>query len=115
MKENFNGQSIVLAAAGVDNVIAIDDNIIIIIFIIKDTKLYVLVVTLSAKHNHKLSKLLSKRFERSVYWNEDKTRSKNKNMRNKYRYFIESKFVGVNILLAWFIQIKITIQKDIKP
>ena len=113
MKENFNGRSIVLAAAGVDNVIAIDDNIII--FVIKDTKLYVLVVTLLAKHNHKLSKLLSKRFERSVYWNEDKTRSKNKNTRNKYRYFIESKFVGVNRLFAWFIQIKITIQKDIKP
>ena len=40
-----------------------------IIFTMKDTKVYVLVVTLSAKDNQKLPKILSKRFERSVYWN----------------------------------------------
>ena len=39
-----------------------------IIFTIKDTQLYVPVVTLSAKDNQKLSKLLSEEFERSVYW-----------------------------------------------
>ena len=38
-----------------------------IIFTMKDTKLYVLEVTLSARGNEKLSKLLSKRTERSVY------------------------------------------------
>ena len=38
-------------------------------FTIKDTKLYVPVVTLSTKDNQKLSKLLSTRFERSVHWN----------------------------------------------
>ena len=38
-----------------------------IIFTIKDTKLFVPVVTLSSKDNQKLSKLLSKWFERSVY------------------------------------------------
>ena len=38
-----------------------------IIFTIKDTQLYVPVVTLSAKDNQKLSKLLSEEFERSVY------------------------------------------------
>ena len=38
----------------------------------KDTKLYVTVVTLSSKDNQKLSKLLSKGFEISVYWNEYK-------------------------------------------
>ena len=37
------------------------------IFTIKNTKLYVPVVTLSAKNNQKLSKLLSKRFERSNF------------------------------------------------
>ena len=36
-------------------------------FTIKDTKLYVPVVILSARDNQKLSKLLSKVFERSVY------------------------------------------------
>ena len=43
-----------------------------IIFAVKDTKLYVTVVTLSSKDNQKLSKLLSKGFEISVYWNEYK-------------------------------------------
>ena len=43
-----------------------------IIFTIKATKLYVPVVTLSAKNNQKLSKLVSKGFERSVYWNDIK-------------------------------------------
>ena len=35
-------------------------------FVTKDTKLYVPVITLSAKDNQKLSKLLGKGFERSV-------------------------------------------------
>ena len=51
----------VLTTAGVDKVNANDDNII---FTIKDTKLYVLLVTLSAKNSQKLSKSLSKGFER---------------------------------------------------
>ena len=52
--------------------------LIIFFFTIKDTKLYVLVVTLSAKDNKKLSALLSKESERSIYWNEYKTKSENK-------------------------------------
>ena len=68
-----------------------------IIFTIKDTKFYVPVVTFSAKNNQKLSKLLSKGFERLVYWNEYKT-IENKNATNEYRYFLESSFVGVNRL-----------------
>ena len=38
-----------------------------IIFTIKDTTLFVPVVTLSAKENQKLSIVLSKGFKRSVY------------------------------------------------
>ena len=38
-----------------------------VIFIIKDTKLYVAIVTLSARENKILSKLVSKGFERPVY------------------------------------------------
>ena len=52
-----------------------DDNNVI--FTIKDTKLYVPVVALSARDNRKISKILSKEFERSVYWNEYKTKSEN--------------------------------------
>ena len=55
----------VLSAADSDNTNANPNNII---FTIKDTKLSVPVVTLSAKENQKISKLLSKVFERSFYW-----------------------------------------------
>ena len=41
--------------------------ILIIFSLSKAQKLYVLVVTLSARDNKKLSNLLSKGFERSVY------------------------------------------------
>ena len=67
-------------------------------FTIKNTKLYVFVVTFSAKYYQKLSKLLCKGFEISVYWNKYKTKSENKYGTNKYGYFHESNFVGVNRL-----------------
>ena len=50
------------------------------------------------KDNQKLSKRLSKGFERSVYWSEYKTKSVNKNTTNEYR--IESNFVGVDRLFV---------------
>ena len=71
-----------------------------IIFTNKNTKLHVPVITLSAKDNQKLSKLLSKWFEKSVYWNEYKTKTENKNTANEYRYLLESNFVGINRLFA---------------
>ena len=82
----------VLSAAGNGNAKGNDDNII---FTIKDTKLYVPVVTLSARDNQKLTKPHSKGFERSVYWNEYKTKSENKNTTSEYRYFLKSNLVGV--------------------
>ena len=51
-----------------------DDNNIIVT--IKETKLFVSVLTLSARDKQELSTHLSKRFERSVYWNEYKTKQK---------------------------------------
>ena len=87
------------SAAGTDNVNDnVNDNNII--FTIKDTKLHVPVVTLSARDNQKLSKLRSKGFERSVYWNEYKTKRDHKIMTNEYRYFIELNFVEVNRLFV---------------
>ena len=61
----------VLSASDKDNANSALNNII---FTIKDTKLYVRVVTLSAKDNQKLSKLFNKGLERSVFWNEYKTK-----------------------------------------
>ena len=40
-----------------------------IIFTIKDTRLFVPAVTLSARDNQKLSELARKVFGRSIYWN----------------------------------------------
>ena len=86
-----------MSAAGADNTNANSNNII---FTIKDVKLYVLVVTLSVKDNKKLSKLLSRKFERSVYWNKFKTKNENKNAANENIYFLESNFVGVDRLFV---------------
>ena len=90
----------VFSTGGTENVINEDVNVNKIIFNFKYTKLYVPVVTLSARDNQKLPKLLSKGFERSVYWNEYKTKSENKNTTNELRYFPELNFIGINRLFV---------------
>ena len=70
----------------------------------KDTKLYVPVITLSAKDNQNLSKRLSKGLERSVYWNEYKTESENKKRQMNTDIFS-------NQILFLFIQIKMIMLK----
>ena len=75
----------VLAVAVNDNTDANPDNII---FTVKDTKLHVAVLILSAKDNQKLLKLHTKRFEKSVYWDEYKTKSENKNTTNEDRIIL---------------------------
>ena len=57
-----------MSAAGNDNTNGNPDNII---FTITDTKLFVPVVTLSARDNQKLSKFLSKEFEKIQQMNLD--------------------------------------------
>ena len=59
-----------MSAAAAETINNTNSNSIILTF--KDTKLYVPFVTLSARDNQKLAKLLSKSFERSVYWNKYK-------------------------------------------
>ena len=88
----------VLPSAGNEN--DVNDNANNIIFTIKDTKFYVLLVTLSAADSQKLLKVFSKGFERLVYWNGFKTKGENKNKANEFRYFLESNFLGVNRLFA---------------
>ena len=88
----------ILFPAGNENVINDNKNAKNDISTTKDTKLYVPVVTLSARDNQNLSKLLSKAFERSVYWNEYKTKRESKNATSEYRHILESKFDGVNKL-----------------
>ena len=57
----------VLFVLGTENIDANSNNVV---FTTKDTKLYVPVATSLAKDNQKVSKLLSREFERSLYWNE---------------------------------------------
>ena len=89
----------VLPADDNDSEIANDANANRPIFSIKDTKLYIPVVTFSVRHHQKLSKSRSKGFERSpkrfnkgfersLYWNKYKTKSDNKNTTNEFRCFI---------------------------
>ena len=94
----------VLSAADVDNVNANSNNVI---FTINDTKLYVPVVTLSAKDNQKLSKRLSKGFERSGCWNEYKAERENKKQQLNTNSFSDQ------ILMFEFIQTKMAMLKDL--
>ena len=87
-----------LSANGTDNNDADPHNII---FTIKDTKLYVPVITLSAK-------VLNKEFKRSVYWNENEN-----NTANNYRYFLESNLYELKGCFD-LIQIIMTVLKGIK-
>ena len=84
-----------------------------VIYTIKDSKLYILIDTLSAKDNQKLSKLLRKGFERSVCWIEYKAKCENKNTTNEYRYFWNQTLYKLTDCLSWFTDI--TILKGIKP
>ena len=54
------------------------------VFIINDTKLYVPVVTLSKEDNKDFIEQQNKGFQRSIYWNEYKTKEK----RNKMQMLI---------------------------
>ena len=71
-----------------------------IIFTINDKNLYAPVVILSIKDNQKVSKVFFTGFERSAYWDKYKTKIENKSTANEYRYFLDSKFAGVNRLFV---------------
>ena len=80
----------VLSASGNDNVINKNNNANNFVFTIKYRKLYVPDVNYQQESSkiiknyyQKSSKLLRKRFERSIYWNECKTKTENKNTANE--------------------------------
>ena len=72
------------------------------VFIINDTKLYVLVVTLSKEDNEDFIKQQNKGFQRSIYWNEYKTKERNENAdANVFKYInLDPSFQGVNRLFV---------------
>ena len=92
----------VLSVAGTDNANGNNDENHII-FTIKDTKLYIPVAIIRScckLISKRQSKLLSNRFEKSVYWNEHKTKNENKNTAKEYRYFLKLNFVDVSRLFV---------------
>ena len=75
------------------------------VFIINHTKLYVLVVTLLKEDNKDFIDQQNKGFQRSIYWNEYKTKEKdedaNANNANTVRYIsLDLSFQGLNRLFV---------------
>ena len=72
------------------------------VFIINDTKLYVPVVTLSKEDNKDFIEQQNKGFQRSIYWNEYKTKEINEDVdANAFKYInLDPSFQGVNRLFA---------------
>ena len=72
------------------------------VFIINDTKLYVPVVTLSKEDNKDFIEQQNKGFQRSIYWNEYKTKEQTENAdANVFKYInLDPSFQGVNRLFA---------------
>ena len=72
------------------------------VFIINDTKLYVPVVTLSKEDNKDFIEQQNKKFQKSIYWNEYKTKEINENAdANVFKYInLDPSFQGVNRLFV---------------
>ena len=72
------------------------------VFIINDTKLYVPVVTLSKEDNEDFIEQQNKGFQRSIYWNEYKTKEINEDAdANVFKYNnLDPSFQGVNRLFV---------------
>ena len=68
-------------------------------FKIRNTKLYVLIITLSTKDNVKLTNKLNEGFERSVYWHKYKTKIESKKADDDLtRFYLNAFFEGVKKL-----------------
>ena len=70
-------------------------------------------MTIKSQRQSKTIKLLTKGFQRSVYWNEYKTKSEMKNRTNEYRYILKSNLIGIKrlfvlVYLNWNINVKIS-------
>ena len=65
---------------------------------IKDTKLYVPVVMLSAKDDNKLLEQLKTGFKRTIKWNKYRSEMSNQTKNNNLNYLIDSTFTNVNTL-----------------
>ena len=92
IKLNFTWKKECVLSTGVGNAV----------FIINDTKLYVPVVTLSKEDNKDFIEQQNKRFQRSIYWNEYKTKEINEDAdADVFKYInLDPSFQGVNRLFV---------------
>ena len=72
------------------------------VFITNDTKMYVPIVTLSKEDNKDFIEQQNKGFQRSIYWNEYKTKGQDKDAdANNFKYIIlDPSLQGVNRLFV---------------
>ena len=90
---------LVTAAQG-DNPEVLDNSPISATFKIKDTKLYVPVVTLSVKNDNKLLEQLKTGFKRTIKWNKYRYEMSNQTKHNNWTYLIDPTFTNVNRLFV---------------
>ena len=92
IKLNFTWKKECVLSTGIGNAV----------FIINDTKLYVPVVTLSKEDNKDFIEQQNKGFQRSIYWNEHKTKEINEDAdANVFKYInLDPSFQGVNRLFV---------------
>ena len=69
-------------------------------FTLKDTKLYVPVVTLSAENDNKLLEQLKTGFKRTIKWKKYRSEMSNQTKTNNLNYLIDLAFTNVNRLLV---------------
>ena len=69
-------------------------------FKVKDTKLYVPVVTLSAENDNKLLEQLKTGFKRTITWNKYRSEISNHTINNNLNYLIDPTFTNVNRLFV---------------
>ena len=81
-----------------DPAVAGINNLTNAIFKIKNTKLYVPVVTLSAENDNKLLQQLKTEFKRTIKWNKYRSEMSNQTENNNVNYLINKTFTNVNIL-----------------
>ena len=70
-------------------------------FQIKDTRLYVPVVTLSKENDIKLLEKLKSGFQRTIEWNKYRSQITVQNNNNNFNYLIDPTFTNVNRLFVF--------------
>ena len=71
-----------------------------VVFKIKDTKLYIPVVSLSAENDNKLLEQLKTVFKRTIKWNKYRSEISNQTINNNLNYLIDPRFTNANTLFA---------------